>query len=677
MSVSVGSITYELQLDTASLRRDLTMQERAMRSSAQAIERAFEHTSREVNDALKSTTRTAARAAGETEREFESAARGMSNATQTATRRMNADLRSVGDRGSRVAGGLRRAFSTAFKPLMIGGALAMTGGVIAAGAAARGAVASVELASGREQARGATDAVFGGEAAADMKRWAEGMSRWGLSTQEALEGGNLLGTLLINKGGFSQERAVGEVQDLSMLATDLAAMWGTTTGESVDKIISGMKGEFNPLEGVGVTMTAAMIEAEAVAAGAKNKSSDGGEDVTDGEKTEAYLRLLYQQTKASQGQAKREENSYESRKNRLKAEARNLGANLGQAMMPGFTRVLESLSSVMPALQRGVESLTPILERSADALSRFISGNITENAVDDIVTKIHEGFEWLVMKVAELKVFWNENGEEIVATLERMAEVAKVWLEAYSPLIPIMETLTDLFLDMPGWMQVLTVAVITFRGAIFGMVSFLITQARLAQINAATSAAAAGGGTAAAAGGAAGWASKAKGVAKFAGKAVLPVTMAGTALWQNWTNSDEIGRLAKGQDGGEGSVGSQLSVVAQNSFIQGMRPIADMWDLIPGVDTKGAMDRLLDDERASLAAYERKQADKQAIKSASYGKERAMANRAGVEPNQWGAFPQKRNNGITVKNMTVNGANPREWAATMRAKERQKGQRGG
>jgi len=97
----------------------------------------------------------------------------------------------------------------------------VTAPLVAAGAA------SFKMAADLQDAMGATDQIFG-KASDSVKKWADNLdSYYGIAEAEALEYANMMGTMLINIGGLTEEQAAKQAQTLIELAGDLTAM--TTT----------------------------------------------------------------------------------------------------------------------------------------------------------------------------------------------------------------------------------------------------------------------------------------------------------------------------------------------------------------------------------------------------------------------------------------------------------------
>lgn len=218
-----------------------------------------------------------------------------------------------------------------------GATMTSTGTKMMAGAAVIGAgmwqagMAAADL----EQAVGGTEAVFG-EFTGTIETFAEGAAAAaGLSERSARELTSTIGAIL-QGFGYTQEEAAATSVSLAQLGADLSATFGGTPEEAVQALGAALRGEFDPLERFGVSLTADKIALEAVSMGlAKTKT-----DVDAHAKSQAALSLIMQQSANAQGQFGRETETAAGRMAIAKAEFENATAQLGEGMLPVMTKVI-------------------------------------------------------------------------------------------------------------------------------------------------------------------------------------------------------------------------------------------------------------------------------------------------------------------------------------------------
>src|SRR5690606_19063412 len=176
--------------------------------------------------------------------------RGMKTATTAANKQAE-------DGGKRAGGGFSGAFKGAIGGLAAGFSI---------GAVVGGVKEVVGLAGDAEQSIGAIDTVFK-ENAKTMHDWAATASQTvGISGNEYRELGTLLGSQLKNMG-TPMDQIADKTNGLIGMGADMASMFGGTTKEAIEAISSALKGEMDPIEKYGVTLSAAALDAEALSKG--------------------------------------------------------------------------------------------------------------------------------------------------------------------------------------------------------------------------------------------------------------------------------------------------------------------------------------------------------------------------------------------------------------------------
>ena len=225
---------------------------------------------------------------------------------------------------------------------------AAIGGVAALGAGiAAVAVSGVKDAAALQQSIGAIDTVFKGSAG-QMHTWAGAASTSvGLTKNEFNELGTLIGSQLKN-GGTAMDQLAPKTNQLIGLGADLSSMFGGTTKDAVGALSSALKGERDPIEKYGVSLTQAKIDAEAAALGYEKV---GGALSSQGTQA-ATLSLIMKQTADAQGNFAKEGDTLAHQQQVLSAEWGNMKATLGTALLPILTTVFTFLNNTaVPAVK--------------------------------------------------------------------------------------------------------------------------------------------------------------------------------------------------------------------------------------------------------------------------------------------------------------------------------------
>ena len=215
----------------------------------------------------------------------------------------------------------------------------VTAPLVAAGAA------SFKMAADLQDAMGATDQIFG-KASDSVKKWADNLdSYYGIAEAEALEYANMMGTMLINIGGLTEEQAAKQAQTLIELAGDLTAMYGGTTADAVRALTGALKGNNTMLDNYGMAVNDAMIKTKALEMGLY----DGTGQMDLATKQAATLALIMEQTGAAQGQAAREAEGASGSMRALVTEIKNLSTDIGEVLLPVITPFIQKLKDIVGA----------------------------------------------------------------------------------------------------------------------------------------------------------------------------------------------------------------------------------------------------------------------------------------------------------------------------------------
>mgnify|MGYP000478597570 CR=1 FL=1 len=248
-----------------------------------------------------------------------------------------------------------------------------------------------------EQSIGAIDTVFKGNAK-QMHTWAKGAATSaGLTRNEFNELGTLIGSQLKN-GGMAMDKLGPQTNKLIGLGADLSSMFGGSTKEAVEALSSALKGEMDPIEKYGVSLSAAKIDAEAAALGFKKV---GG--AWDGQaKQAATLSLIMKQTGDAQGNFAKESDTLQGKQARLTAQFENAKAALGTQLLPVATKVFGFLA----------DTALPAVTKLIDGFSGF--GKAT-GGLGDLGTKL--GIDKLTPMFTALKNVWMTVVETVLPIL--------------------------------------------------------------------------------------------------------------------------------------------------------------------------------------------------------------------------------------------------------------------
>ncbi|MDD4775425.1 MAG: phage tail tape measure protein [Syntrophomonas sp.] len=229
--------------------------------------------------------------------------------------------------------------------------MGITAPIVGAGAAA------FKMAADLQDAMGATDQIF--KASADsMKAWADDLpTYYGVAEGEALEYANMMGSMLQNIGGMTEEQAGKQAQTLVALAGDLTAMYGGTTADAVRALTGSLKGNNTMLDNYGMAVNDAMIKTKAMEMGLLSE----GESMDLATKQAATLALIMEQTGAAQGQASREAAGASGSMRALVTELKNIATSIGDVLLPVITPFLARINEML----QGFKAMSPATQELA------------------------------------------------------------------------------------------------------------------------------------------------------------------------------------------------------------------------------------------------------------------------------------------------------------------------
>lgn len=320
MADAIGRADYELSADQTKLIKALAEAETKIKGSGQATEQAF---GSRAEAAFDKPTKAAGRFGG------------VMDGLSTKTSKLGA--LATGAVAGLAAGGVLAAVN-----LVTSGINAMTDAV----------GASIDKASDFSEAQSKVGVVFG-DSAASIEAFAKTADRsLGLSSTAALGFAGTFGNLFTNLE-LGQPAAAEMSQKLIQLGGDLASFNNIPTTDALDKLRAGLAGESEPLRTLGVFLTEAKVQAEAMALGLV---SVGGE-LTEAAKVQARYSLILKETSLAQGDFARTANGKANQDRINAARMENAWTRVGQVLMPLANTVMPMVADAMVAIVEGIGSV--------------------------------------------------------------------------------------------------------------------------------------------------------------------------------------------------------------------------------------------------------------------------------------------------------------------------------
>ena len=206
---------------------------------------------------------------------------------------------------------------------------------------------AVSAASEAQQAAGALEATFGDATAAMTANAEAAAGTVGLSEAAYAQMASTIGSQLGNMG-VAQDEIAGTTDELIAKGADLAAQFGGSTADAVSALSSLMRGERDPIERYGVSISAAAIEAQKARTGLSGLTGEADRAAT----TQATLALLSQQTASSTGAFARETGTAAGAQAIATASWENAQATLGTALLPAVTAAASAMAALATWVQQ-------------------------------------------------------------------------------------------------------------------------------------------------------------------------------------------------------------------------------------------------------------------------------------------------------------------------------------
>lgn len=243
-----------------------------------------------------------------------------------------------------------RSMSNSFKSMANGIKVAIAGAITYATGRIMQMGLSVESTINR------INATFGG-GAQDIKDWAAGISSaFGVNANSLLGSVSKLGVLL--KGyGVNAKDLQNMSKSLTLLGKDYAALYGLSEDAVFEKMLSGIRGETEAIEDLGVNLKASYLDEVAASLGIDKKvaAMSGAE--------QAYIRYIaiMQQSSTAQGYFEKSLDTTTAKFNRVKETVIGIGQTIGQIFGAIFGQLYGFIIGVLNIVQGALSWVTKTL----------------------------------------------------------------------------------------------------------------------------------------------------------------------------------------------------------------------------------------------------------------------------------------------------------------------------
>lgn len=306
---------------------------------------------------------------------------------------------------------------------------------------------SVQAASDLGESVNAVNQVFDGSAK-EITDWSKkNANAFGLSQRAFNQMATPLGAMLKNAGLSMKDTSKWTI-DLTKRASDMASVFNTDVTTALEAIQAGLRGESDPLEQFGVSLSAAKVQAEALSeTGKKNAKS-----LTDQELATARLNLIMKQTNDVAGDFKNTSDGLANSQRILAAKTEDAQAQIGTKMLPLVLKWTQLKLALVDAITNKV---LPALDAFANRkdVQAFIA-NVSDTIQNRIIPALSEFWSWIQSKLIPALVSLyrthikglmaqlngligtiQANKNEIMLLIKVAGQLAVAWMKYVAPAI--------------------------------------------------------------------------------------------------------------------------------------------------------------------------------------------------------------------------------------------------
>ncbi|MBK8772655.1 MAG: hypothetical protein IPM06_19820 [Rhizobiales bacterium] len=326
---------------------------------------------------------------------------------------------------------------------------------------------SVTAASDLNETMSKTGVVFGDSSAAVMA-WAENAATaLGQSRQGALDAASTFGNLFVSMGmgaGDSADMSMG----LTQLASDLASFNNIDPTVALEKLRAGMLGQSEPMQALGVNMTAAAVTARALEMGLAATT----DTLTPAMLAQARYSIILDQTKTAQGDFARTSDGLANQQRIMDSQWQDMSATVGQALLPVQLALVQTMNDltqrVLPPLAAFIgEQVVPAMEAIASVIRTSVGPMIEQamawfnslgstmdtqtngpmNVLAAWFTENMPRIQQIVTSVLQtMQAFWDEHGARITSVVQTLfGWLTSFWDTQFRTILNIVQVFLQLF----------------------------------------------------------------------------------------------------------------------------------------------------------------------------------------------------------------------------------------
>lgn len=295
----------------------------------------------------------------------------------TAQSKSQSFAKSIGADAESIKGAFTKAFSFSVGQLMADGIKQALDAAWDFGAE------SVKVAADMETAGRQVGAIFGDQADS-VHRWAESLkASYGISEGAAVRYVGKLGSMF-KSSGLGTEQIYEMSTGLVQLAGDLSAFSGFTFDVTMEKLLSGMRGESEAIEDLGINVLVNQMSAWA------GMSVDAWSALDQATKTYKTYQYIMDTTAHAQGFYASNTDTYTAQVALFNANIEQLKATLGEGLLPVMTDLLTWFNALFGDTETAEEKVAGMGDAFVSTYADIAAATASANSLIDSMDKLLE-----------------------------------------------------------------------------------------------------------------------------------------------------------------------------------------------------------------------------------------------------------------------------------------------
>lgn len=206
-----------------------------------------------------------------------------------------------------------------------------------------------------------------GKMADSAREWSEELrKKLGLNAYELRKNVGMLYTMF-NSMKMGERASYDMAKGLTLLAHDMASFYNLNPEEVFQKLQAGITGQVEPLRRLGIVVNETAIKQWALTNGMIKQ----GETMTEQQKIFARYNVIMEATREAQGDLERTMDSPTNKLRTLKEEIQNTATDLGVALLPAVSGLLQSLKPMVELVSKLVEKFSKLPEPIRNVVAGF------------------------------------------------------------------------------------------------------------------------------------------------------------------------------------------------------------------------------------------------------------------------------------------------------------------